>query len=112
MWRSMVSRGVGLRYFVPYKVTQSSTEPAESFPLVFLPLPPGPWRLWTVPIPISGAGEGLAAVIGVNDNPTFADWVYLVVEHPPKPTTFKAVIGWERRRSSDRSNFEGVDVRR
>jgi hypothetical protein len=36
--------------------------------------------------------------------------VYLVVEHPPKPTTFKAVIGWERRRSSDRYNFEGVGV--
>ena len=49
-------------------------------------------------------------MIGINDNPSFADWVYLVVEHPPKPTTFKAVIGWERRRSSDRSNFEGPGV--
>ena len=45
--------------------------------------------------------------VGINDNPSFADWVYFVVEHPPKPTTFKAVIGWERRRSGDRSNFEG-----
>ena len=55
--------------------------------------------------------EGLAAVIGINENPSFADWVYLVVEHPAKPTTFKAVIGWERRRSGDRSNFEGGGVR-
>ena len=46
-------------------------------------------------------------MIGINENPSFADWVYFVVEHPAKPTTFKAVIGWERRRSGDRSNFEG-----
>jgi hypothetical protein len=46
-------------------------------------------------------------VVGVNDNPSFGDWVYFVVEHPAKPTTFKAVVGWERRRSADRSNFDG-----
>jgi hypothetical protein len=66
----------------------------------------------------SGAGpspvsltEGLAAVVGVNDN-RFADWVYLVVEHPAKSTTFKAVLGWERRRSGDRSNFDSPSLPR
>jgi len=24
-----------------------------------------------------------------------------------RPTTFKAVVGWDRRRSADRSNLEG-----
>ena len=55
--------------------------------------------------------DGLAAVIGINENPSFADWVYFVVEHPARPTTFKAAVGWERRRSADRSNFEGVKPR-
>jgi hypothetical protein len=104
----------GLRYFVPYNVTGNPRpEPVVAYPLVFLRFHSDRGGLWNRYLSRSVAlDEGLAAVIGVNDNPSFADWVYLVVEHPPKPTTFKAVIGWERRRSSDRSNFEGVGVRR
>ena len=86
-------------------------EPVVGYPLVFLRFHTDRGDLWNRYLSRSVAlAEGLAAVIGINDNPSFADWVYLVVEHPPKPTTFKAVIGWERRRSSDRSNFEGVGV--
>jgi hypothetical protein len=102
----------GLRYFVPYKVTGNPRpEPVVAYPLVFLRFHTDRGGLWDRYLSRSVAlTEGLAAVIGINDNPSFADWVYLVVEHPPKPTTFKAVIGWERRRSADRSNFEGVGV--
>jgi hypothetical protein len=105
-------RTEGLRYFVPYKVTGNPRpEPVVAYPLVFLRFYTDRGGLWDRYLSRSVAlGEGLAAVIGINDNPSFADWVYLVVEHPPKPTTFKAVIGWERRRSGDRSNFEGVGV--
>lgn len=52
-------------------------------------------------------GQGIAAVVGENSNPSFADRVYIMVEHPPRPTTFKAVVGWDRRRSADHSNLEG-----
>lgn len=102
----------GLRYFVPYNVTGNPRpEPVVGYPLVFLRFHTDRGNLWNRYLSRSVAlAEGLAAVIGTNDNPSFADWVYLVVEHPPKPTTFKAVIGWERRRSADRSNFEGVGV--
>ena len=99
----------GLRYFVPYKVTGNPRpESVIAYPLVFLRFHATRGSLWKPYLSRSVAlAEGLAAVIGINDNPSFADWVYLIVEHPPKPTTFKAVIGWERRRSADRSNFEG-----
>ena len=30
----------------------------------------------------SRSSDGLAAVVGINDNPSFADWVYFVIEHP------------------------------
>jgi hypothetical protein len=50
-------------------------------------------------------------VVGENSNPTFADWVYIVIQHPPRPATFKAVMGWERRRGADRSNLESPTMR-
>lgn len=55
--------------------------------------------------------QGIAAVVGENSNPSFVDWVYLVIQHPPRPGTFKVVVGWERRRGADRSNLEGGALR-
>jgi hypothetical protein len=66
--------------------------------------------LWNRYLSRSVAGRGLGAVIGINENPSFADWVYFVVEHPTRPTTFKAVVGWERRRSGDRSTLTASAV--
>ena len=51
------------------------------------------------------------AVVGENSNPIFADWVYIVVQHPPRPTVFKAVVAWERRRGTDHSNLAGGALR-
>ena len=48
-------------------------------------------------------GSGIGAVVGVNDNESFADSVYLVVRHAPEPTVYKAVLGW-RQRASDRES--------
>ena len=59
----------------------------------------------------TGLGQGIAAIVGENSNPSFADWVYIVIQHPPQPTTFKAVVAWERRRGADRSNLEGASPR-
>jgi hypothetical protein len=44
---------------------------------------------------------GIGAVIGVNDARHYSDYVYLVVEHSPEPTTFKAIVGWRRRPDAD-----------
>lgn len=103
-----------LRYYVPYRVTGFPTpQTAVTFPLDFLRFYESRGHaLWDRYLSRSMArGQGIAAVVGENSNPTFADWVYIVVEHPPRPTTFKAVVGWERRRGADRSNLEGSTLR-
>lgn len=100
----------GLRYYVPYRVTGSPTpQTVVTYPLDFLRFyeDRGP-ALWDRYLSRSTAlVQGIAVVVGENSNPTFADWVYIVVQNPAKPTTFKAVIGWERRRGADRSHLEG-----
>jgi hypothetical protein len=103
-----------LRYYIPYQVTGNPRPSAAvAYALVFLRFYSDHSDLWSRYLSRSvSLTEGLAAVVGINDNPSFADWVYLVVEHPAKPTTFKAVIGWERRRSGDRSNFDGPMLQR
>ena len=99
-----------LRYYIPYQVTGNPTpQVAVSYPLVFLRFYTDRGNLWNPYLSKSvSLADGLAAVVGVNDNPSFADWVYLIVEQPAKPTVFKAVVSWERRRSADRSNFDGA----
>ena len=103
-----------LRYYVPYRVTGSpSPQTVVTYPLPLLRFyeDRGP-TLWDRYLSRStGLGQGIAAIVGENSNPSFADWVYVVIQHPPQPTTFKAVVGWERRRGSDRSNIEGVSPR-
>jgi len=105
--------GPGLRYYVPYNVTANPRpQVAVGYPLVFLQFYEGPSGLWERHLSRSvSLAQGVAAVVGVSQNPSFADWVYIVVEQPAVPTTFKAVVGWDRRRSTDRSNIEGLDRR-
>lgn len=99
-----------LRYYQPYRVAGSpSPQTAVTYPLDFVRFyeDRGP-VLWDRYLSRSTSlGQGIAAVVGENSNPSFADWVYLVIQHPPRATTFKAVVGWERRRGADRSNLEG-----
>lgn len=40
--------------------------------------------------------DGLAAVVGVNANGSFADQVYLLVKHGEQPMTYEAVLSWRR----------------
>ena len=103
-----------LRYYLPYRVTGSpAPQTAVTYPLDFLRFYEGRGTtLWDRYLSRStGLGPGIAAVVGESSNPSFADWVYLVIQHPPQPTTFKAVVGWERRRGADRSNLEGASPR-
>jgi len=103
-----------LRYYLPYRVTGSpAPQTAVTYPLDFLRFYEGRGpALWDRYLSRStGLGQGIAAVVGENSNPSFADWVYIVVEHPPRPTTFKAVVGWDRRRGADRSNLDSPTLR-
>ena len=45
--------------------------------------------------------NGVGVVVGVNNNPMFADQAYVIVNQGEAPTTFKVVLVW-RERNSDR----------
>jgi hypothetical protein len=98
-----------LRYHIPYTVARSTPPLAAiSYPLHFLWFHEGRGSLWERYLRRAlDLRDGVAVVVGVNANPTFTDWVYIVVEHPAEPAIFKVVVGWDRRRSADRSNLEG-----
>lgn len=99
-----------LRYYVPYRVTGSpSPQTVVTYPLAFVRFyeDRGP-VLWDRYLSHSvGLGQGIAVVVGENSNPSLADWVYIIVQHPAQPATFKAVIGWDRRREADRNLWGG-----
>ena len=103
--------GAALRYYIPYRVTLNPTpETALVFPLSFIRFYEDRPGLWERHLAKSiNLGEGLAVLVGANETPAFADWVYLIVQHPPQSTTFKAVLGWGRRMSGDKSSKEGRD---
>jgi len=91
--------GGDLRYFIPYRsaIKQASTA-AVSYPLEFLEAWQGRPRLWERYLaPVLDLRQGLAAVVGVNPNAHFADRIYLVVDQPAAPATFRAVIAWRDR---------------
>ncbi len=103
-----------LRYYLPYRVTGSPIpQTAVTYPLDLLRFYEDRGSaLWDRYLSRStGLGQGIAAVVGENSNPSFADWVYIVVQHPQQPTPFKVVVGWERRRDADRSNLERGPLR-
>jgi len=90
-----------LRYYIPYAVSLSSPRSAA----VAYPLPTvRTYRVATAPFEASlsrvlDLGTGIAAVVGVNR--LAGDWVYLIVEQPPVPTAFTAVLGWSKRGPND-----------
>jgi len=103
--------GSVLRYYIPYRVTMNPTlQSLVAFPLSFIRFYEDRPGLWERYLSKSIAlGEGVAVLVGINETPGFADWVYLLVQHPPQPATFKVVLGWGRRMSGDKSSKEGRD---
>ena len=98
-WRRVVHLALGgaspeLRYYIPYGVTLSPMPSrAVAFSLTFLRSGEDGAPLWERFL--SRAADprgGLAGVVGVNS--LGSDWVYLIVEQPPEPTTFRTAIGW------------------
>ncbi len=92
----------GLRYYIPYGVTLSPTPlRAVSYSLTLLRSGEDGAPLWEKFLSRGvDLKEALAAMVGVNS--VGSDWVYLVVQPPPQPMTFRAAIGWARRGANDR----------
>jgi hypothetical protein len=88
-----------LRYYIPYRVAwRRARAVVSAYPLEFLRFHAERGALWERYL--AGAvnlQDGIAGVVGVNPTPSYGDWVYILVEHPPTPATFKVVIGWEQR---------------
>lgn len=42
-------------------------------------------------------GRGIAVVVGADDNPFFADQVWIVVRHGEEPTSYKVILAWRQR---------------
>jgi hypothetical protein len=94
---ALSANGNGLEYVRPYRATLS----------------PSPMRAVTYRLPVlrSGTAEnpvwerflsrsvdlrgGVAAVVGEN-SVNAGDWIFLLVDQPSEPTTFKVVAGWGR----------------
>ena len=88
-----------LRYYIPYRGSGGSRPGvAVALPLPFLQFDREPAALWDRYLAKTVSLEqGIAAVVGVSENHTHPDWIYVIVEHPPTPQTFKVVVGWAPR---------------
>jgi hypothetical protein len=105
------AEGATLRYHVPYRITaRPSPQAVVAYPLALLRFYTDRGNVWSRYLSRSvSLAEGIALVVGVNDNPSFADWVYIIVEHPTRSATFKVALGWDRRRADDRPNIEALE---
>ncbi len=100
-----------LRFFLPYAVT-SSPHPsaAVAYPLTFLRASEDGLPVWEKSLARAvDLSDGLAAVVGQDG--VGGDWVYLIVDQPPQPTTFKAVVGWNLKGVNDRNHIHGTPAR-
>jgi hypothetical protein len=98
----------GLRYYIPYRFSRTSgPATAVGFPLNFLQFYEERGTLWPRYLERAvSLQDGVAVVVGVNQG-WYADWVYILVEHPPSPATFKVAIGWETRPEAEKFQTPG-----
>ena len=103
--------GAALRYYAPYRAAMiGGPQTVIGYPLSFLRFYEGRNALWQRYLSKSvDLRNGIAVVVGINDNATFPDWVYIVVDQPPAPTTFKVVVGWQRREPPEAPGFLRID---
>lgn len=102
-----------LRQFIPVTPsTNGRRSPALSVPLLYMWAQEERGVVWASYLAQRlELSEGIAAIIGVNANRSFADQVYLVVRHGEQPMTYKAVLSWRPRDRSHLNDLEapGVD---
>lgn len=104
----------GLRYYLPYRFSGGGKPAAAvAFPLEFVWFHEERGTLWQRYLSRALSFEdGIAVVVGVNQNPRFSDWVYILVDHPPASTAFKVVVGWDARLQAEKFQSPGFDDRR
>jgi hypothetical protein len=83
------------RQFMPFIPTKGSLSAAVKYSLNFLSFHEERGTIWERYVSRSlDLREGLGAVVGENDNQTFPDHVYLIVDQGAQPTTYRAVLLW------------------
>ena len=99
-----------MRQFLPYSVASSTGRlDAVKISLNYLNFTDGP-RLaqWTARA--VNLKNGIAVVIGVNDDSLRPDDIYVIVEHAHTPATYKAVLGWRQRQNDLQSPSSGAII--
>ena len=95
-------KGAGpLRQYVPYTMPVGIIKiPAVQYQLDFLWFYEERGTIWERYISRSlDLSNDIGLVVGVNFNPSFPDYVYVIVRHTAQPTAYKAVISWRERAS-------------
>lgn len=83
------------RQFIPFIPTKGSLSAAVKYSLSFLSFYEERGTVWERYVSRGlDLREGLGALVGENDNQTFPDLVYLIVDQGAQPTTYKAVLLW------------------
>lgn len=104
-----------LRQFLPFTAsTNGRRGQALSVPLLYLWAQEERGIVWPGYLSrVLELSDGIAAVVGVNANRSFADQVYLLVRHGEQPMTYKAVLSWRARDRSHLNDLEapGLDQR-
>lgn len=107
-----IGAGGPIRYFIPYSgVTSGAPAAAYAVPRPFIVSRSEQGDLWERHLgSATDLSRGLAVIVGTSEAQVSSDHVYLVVQHPPGPQTFKAVVGWRPRPSADfRIQSPGVE---
>jgi len=108
LWR-LGLKGTGpLLHVLPYaaaiKVERSR---AVGFPANLIDFSNGGSNLWNRWLSrYVDLSEGIAAVVGLEPNPTFPDRVYLLLEQGSEPRTFQAVLAWRKRLGVEENMFQ------
>jgi len=95
LYRAVLTGAGPPRQFLAYVPTRGTRSAAVKYPLPFLWAYESRGTVWERYV--SGSidlSQGIGAVVGENDNQSFPDQVYLIVEHGAQPTTYKAMLLW------------------
>ncbi len=92
-------RGTGpMRQHQPYALPRDARPVAAlRLPLNFVWFHEERGSIWRHVAPWLDLGAGLGVVVGATDPSPTPDSVYVVVQHAPGPTTYKAVLSWRQR---------------
>ena len=107
-------KGTGpFRHVRPYgAAVKVERTPAVGFPANLIDFWNGRPSLWDTWLSrYLDLSDGIAAVVAVEPNAARPDRVYLVIEQPAEPRTFKVVLAWRKRLGAHENLFEaGGDV--